>query len=214
VLITSTVACCVSLLSIRPGQASSNTVYIVFVKWLDQSNNTNAYNSGMKEDLHIKGVEYNLFSTFYNIGYLVLEVPSMMIISRPKLSRYYLPICETIWSVITFIQCRNNSSQMIFGLRFLMGLFETPASTGSLYILASWYRSDEVFKRAGVWYVSSNIGAAFGGYMQAAVYHGLNGTLGMAGWYVLLPSIVEFITQGHLTVYFFQALDIHHRWCH
>lgn len=67
-------------------------------------------------------------------------------------------------------------------MRFLMGLFETPASSGSLYILSSWYRHDEVFKRAGVWYVSSNIGAMFGGYMQAAVYKGLNGAGGMSGW--------------------------------
>ncbi|KFY49844.1 hypothetical protein V496_09772 [Pseudogymnoascus sp. VKM F-4515 (FW-2607)] len=156
--------------------------FLFFIKWLDQSNITNAYNSGMKEDLNIKGIEYNLFSTFYNIGYLILEIPSMMIISRPKLSRYYLPICELLWTIITFVQCRNNSSQMIYGMRFLMGLFETPAATGSLYILASWYRSDEVFKRAGVWYVSSNIGAAFGGYMQAAAHHGLDGRLGMAGW--------------------------------
>lgn len=137
----------------------------------------------MKEDLKIKGIEYNLFSTFYNIGYLVLEIPAMMIISRPKLSRWFLPICEVLWTIITFVQARNNSVKMIYGMRFLMGLFETPAATGSLYILASWYRSDEVFKRAGVWYVSSNIGAAFGGYMQAAAHAGLNGKLGMAGWY-------------------------------
>ncbi|RSM02600.1 hypothetical protein CEP52_007838 [Fusarium oligoseptatum] len=155
---------------------------LFFIKWLDQSNITNAYNSGMKEDLDIKGIQYNLFSTFYNIGYLVLEIPSMMIISRPKLARWYLPICETLWAIITFIQSRNNSVEMIYGMRFLMGLFETPAATGSLYLLASWYRSDEVFKRAGVWYVSSNIGAAFGGYMQAAAHAGLDGKLGMQGW--------------------------------
>ncbi|KAK7417617.1 hypothetical protein QQX98_004438 [Neonectria punicea] len=154
---------------------------LFFVKWLDQSNITNAYNSGMKEDLDIKGIEYNLFSTFYNVGYLILEIPSMMIISRPKLSRWYLPICETLWSIVTFIQCCNNSTEMIYGMRFLMGLFETPASTGSLYVPASWYRSDEVFKRAGVWYVSSNIGAAFAGYMQAAAHAGLDGKLGMEG---------------------------------
>jgi sugar phosphate permease len=136
----------------------------------------------MKEDLDIKGVEFNLFSTFYNIGYLVLEIPSMMIVSRPKLARWYLPCCATLWTIITFVQCRNDSAEMIFGMRFLMGLLETPAATGSLYILASWYRADEVFKRAGVWYVSSNIGAAFAGYMQAAAHSGLDGRLGMKGW--------------------------------
>lgn len=32
----------------------------VFIKWLDQSNINNAYNSGMKEDLNLKGIEYVL----------------------------------------------------------------------------------------------------------------------------------------------------------
>ncbi|RMZ84657.1 hypothetical protein DV737_g1160, partial [Chaetothyriales sp. CBS 132003] len=112
------------------------SLFADFIKWLDQSNTNNAYNSGMKEDLNLKGVEYS----------------------------------------------RNNSAGMIYGMRFLMGLFETPAATGSLYILASWYRSDEVFKRAGEWYVSSNIGAMLGGYMQAAAHASLDGKAGMAGW--------------------------------
>jgi hypothetical protein len=63
----------------------------VFLKWLDQSNINTAYVSGMEEELNIRGNEYSLFGTFYNIGYLIFEIPSMMIISRPKLSRWYLP---------------------------------------------------------------------------------------------------------------------------
>ena len=127
-----------------------------------------------------------------------MEIPCMLLISRPKYARWVLPICETLWSIITFIQCRNNSAPMIYGMRFLMGLFETPAATGSLYILSSWYRSDEVFKRAGVWYVSSNIGAMFGGYMQAAAHAGLDGKGGMAGWYVLSASLTLDMTSNTL----------------
>ena len=92
----------------------------------------------------------------------------MMIISRPHLARWYLPLMETAWSILTFAQCRVQSAQQIYGLRFLLGFLETPASNGSMYILTSWYRPEEVFKRAGVWYVSSNLGSMFGGYLQAA----------------------------------------------
>ena len=67
-------------------------------------------------------------------------------------------------------------------MRFLLGILETPASSGSIYILSSWYRSDEIFKRCGVWYVSSNLGSMFGGYLQAAAYTNLNGVHGMSGW--------------------------------
>ncbi|OOQ91738.1 putative vitamin H transporter [Penicillium brasilianum] len=153
-----------------------------FIKWLDQGNVNNAYVSGMKEELHLTGNQYSLFGTFYNIGYLLFEIPSMLLISRPGLSRYYPPTMELLWGIVTFCQARMRNEHDIFGLRFLMGVLETPAASGSIYILTSWYRADEVFKRAGVWYVSSNAGSMFGGYLQAAAYTNLNGVLGMDGW--------------------------------
>ncbi|ETS80960.1 hypothetical protein PFICI_08489 [Pestalotiopsis fici W106-1] len=153
-----------------------------FLKWLDSSNINTAYTSGMREELHIVGNQYSLFGTFYNLGYLLFEIPSMMLISRPRLSRWYLPTMEVLWSMLTFIQTNLASDKQIFGLRFLLGIFETPAATGSIYILSSWYRADEMFKRAGVWYVSSNLGSMVGGYLQAAAYKNLNGVLGRSGW--------------------------------
>lgn len=51
-----------------------------------------------------------------------------------------------------------------------------------MYVLSSWYRPEELFKRCGVWFVSNNIGVMFGGYLQAAAYTNLNGVHGMAGW--------------------------------
>ncbi|KAL4794270.1 major facilitator superfamily domain-containing protein [Aspergillus venezuelensis] len=153
-----------------------------FIKWLDQVNINNAYSSGMKEDLELYGNEYSLFGTFYNIGYMIFEIPSMMIMSRPKFARFFLPTMEVCWTVITFAQCRLRNVHDIYGLRFLLGVLETPVSSGTMYILSSWYRGDELFKRAGVWFVSSNLGSFIGGYLQAAAHETLDGKHGMAGW--------------------------------
>ncbi|KAF5643342.1 transporter, partial [Fusarium tjaetaba] len=66
------------------------------------------------------------------------------------------------------------------------------------------YRSDEVFKRAGVWYISSNIGAMFGGYMQAAAHAGLDGKggagslLSMASFPYPLPSPAFFSIHARM----------------
>ncbi|PGH17459.1 hypothetical protein AJ79_01059 [Helicocarpus griseus UAMH5409] len=158
------------------------TSIMFFLKWLDSSNINNAYVSGMKEDLNLMGNEYSLFGTFYNCGYLVFQVPSMLILSRPKLARWYLPTMEVAWSVLTFAQSRLRSAQDIYGTRFLLGLLETPVASGSLYVLSSWYRPEELFKRSGVWFASNNIGVMFGGYLQAAAYNNLNGVGGMEGW--------------------------------
>ncbi|KAL2784185.1 major facilitator superfamily domain-containing protein [Aspergillus keveii] len=155
---------------------------IYFIKWLDQVNINNAYNSGMKEELGLYGNEYSLFGTFYNIGYMIFEIPSMMMMSRPKFSRYFLPTAEVCWSVLTFAQCRLRNKHDIYGLRFLLGVLETPVSSGTMYVLSSWYRGDELFKRAGVWFVSSNLGSFMGGHLQAAAQETLNGVHGMSGW--------------------------------
>lgn len=133
----------------------------------------------------IKGsniTRYSLFGTFYNIGYLVCQVPSLLILSRPGLARYYLPVMEVLWSILTFAQSRLNGASTIYGTRFLLGVLETPVASGSLYVLSSWYRPNELFKRAGVWYISNNLGVMFGGYLQAAAYTHLNGVHGMSGW--------------------------------
>ncbi len=143
---------------------------------------TSEPNRKSKIDLKLTSNRYSLFGTFYNIGYLLFEIPSMMLISRPRLSRWYIPTMEVLWSVLTFTQCRLRNAKQIYGLRFLLGVLETPASGGSIYVLSSWYRSDEIFKRCGVWYVSSNLGSMFGGYLQAAAYTSLDGIRGMSGW--------------------------------
>jgi MFS family permease len=106
----------------------------------------------------------------------------MLLLSRPGISRYFLPTMEVLWSVLTFAQSQLHSAANIYGTRFLLGVLETPVASGSLFILSSWYKPDELFKRTGVWFVSNNIGVMFGGYLQAAAYTNLNGVNGLSGW--------------------------------
>lgn len=160
----------------------SFTSLAFFLKWLDSSNINNAYVSGMKEELGLYGNEYSMFGTFYNIGYIIMQVPCMLLLSRPSLGRWYLPACEVAWSILTFAQCKLNNAQTIYGTRFLLGVLETPVASGSLFILSSWYKPEELFKRTGVWFASNNVGVIMGGYLQAAAYKNLNGVSGMAGW--------------------------------
>jgi hypothetical protein len=97
------------------------------------------------------------------VGYLVFQVPSLLLLSRPKIARYYLPTMEVLWSIVTFTQSQMRNRNDIYGTRFLLGLLETPVASGTTYVLGSWYRPEEVFKRTGVWYVSNNIAVMFGG---------------------------------------------------
>lgn len=77
----------------------------------------------------------------------------MLFFSRPQYTRWFLPTCEVLWSILTFAQSQLKSAPQIYGTRFLLGVLETPVASGCLFILSSWYKPEELFKRAGLWYV-------------------------------------------------------------
>ncbi|KAF2644628.1 retrograde regulation protein 2 [Massarina eburnea CBS 473.64] len=152
-----------------------------FVRLLDSSNITNAYVSGMKEDLNFQGNQYNLLLTFFTCGYLVGQIPSQFLLTRIRPS-IYLPTVELLWSILTFCFAAAPNVKTVFALRFLLGMLESPFAVGVLTLMGSWYTPRELSKRIAIFYSASYAASMFSGYLQAAIYRGMNGTAGMPGW--------------------------------
>ncbi|KAK9458947.1 major facilitator superfamily domain-containing protein [Lipomyces oligophaga] len=164
-----------------------------FIKTLDNSNISNAYVSGMQKALHLYGNERNLFTTFFNIGYLIGCVPAQFMLSyvRPSI---WIPTCEFIWSglVMSISGCSN--AHPIYGIRFLIGFFEAVAYPGLAMVLGSWYLPHELGKRMELYDVAWAIASMFSGYIQIGVYEHMNGLAGFAGWQWLfiIDGIISF----------------------
>lgn len=58
----------------------------------DQTNISNAYTSGLKEEFGLYGNELNYFNVCYYTSYVIFQVPFMLLISRPKLY-----VCSENW---------------------------------------------------------------------------------------------------------------------
>ncbi|CZR62806.1 uncharacterized protein PAC_12703 [Phialocephala subalpina] len=153
-----------------------------FLRLLDTSNMTNAYVSGMKEDLGLLGDQIH-------IG----MIPSQIAITRIRPS-IFIPSAEILWAILTFCFAAVKNEKQIYAMRFLIGLFEAPFYVGAMTLLGNWYTPTELGKRASIFYSASFVANMFSGYLQAAVYKGLNGTNGLAGWRWL------FIMCGIITV--------------
>ncbi|WOO78298.1 Pantothenate transporter liz1 [Vanrija pseudolonga] len=151
------------------------------MKYIDQSNITNAYVSGMKEELGIHANEYTYMILCYNVAAVLMMLPGNLIALKMRPS-YLLAGCEVLWMVFTFAQAGARSSTDLYVFRFFVGLFEASFAPVVLFLLGSWYTSAELAKRTSIWFIAGNAGQAFSGYMQAAIYTTLNGKLGMAGW--------------------------------
>ncbi|CRG87043.1 Pantothenate transporter liz1 [Talaromyces islandicus] len=165
-----------------------------FVKYLDQTNISNAYVSGLKEDFNLNGNQLNYLNVCYFTAYVVFQVPGLLLMSRPKWARWLLPGLEVLWGICTFAQSRATDINQLYALRFLVGMFEAPVFAGTHFILGSWYSGPELFKRAGTWFICNPLGSMVSGYLQAAAYTNLSGVAGMPGWRWL------FIIDGIFTI--------------
>ncbi|KAF9064790.1 MFS general substrate transporter [Rhodocollybia butyracea] len=152
-----------------------------FVKYLDQSNVSNAYVSGMKEALDFQGNEYNTLITMWMVGYVIGQYPATLLMVKVSPS-IWLPSCEIFWTVLVMCCAVAKNVKTLYALRFLIGMAEASAYPGMLWVLGSWYGPAELAKRTILFICCSSAGTMFSGYLQAAVYNNLNGIHGRAGW--------------------------------
>ncbi|KAF2658327.1 putative pantothenate transporter liz1 [Lophiostoma macrostomum CBS 122681] len=153
----------------------------MLIKWIDTSNITNAFVSGMKEDLNLYGNQYNYIVVSWTVGYIIGQLPSNFILTRVP-AHIWIPFQELGWTVFTFALAGAKSYHAILGLRFVVGLFEAGYWPALYYVLGSWYNKRELGKRNGILQSAVSIAPIFSGFLQAGIYNGLNGHAGMAGW--------------------------------
>lgn len=152
-----------------------------FIKNLDQTNISNAYVSGMKEDLQMNSNQLNMIDVAWTSGYVVGQLPSQFILTKVRPS-IWIPSCELVWTMLTFCLAAATTSNHVIAIRFFVGLVESIFYPAAHFLIGSWYKPSELGKRACIFHASSAIAGMFSGYLQSAVYTGLNGTLGRAGW--------------------------------
>jgi ACS family pantothenate transporter-like MFS transporter len=150
----------------------------------------------------------------HNVPQHILLPSNLTFCSAP----YLLPTLQITWAIIAFCQSEIKHSWHLYILRAITGFLEASSFGGThliresklpphamaemfpielallIYTVGSWFKNEELFKRAGVWFMGNSLGSMFSGYLQAAAYRNLDGVYGRAGWRWL------FIVQGIVTL--------------
>ncbi|ETS86106.1 hypothetical protein PFICI_04131 [Pestalotiopsis fici W106-1] len=153
-----------------------------FIKYLDQTNYSNAFVSGMQEDLGLYGNERNWLNTWFSLGIMVGSVPAQLSQLKFFRSSVLLPCCELIWSSLVIGMGFSKNIQTMYALRFFIGLFEACAFPGYIAMLGGWYGPKELTKRLAILLQIESIASMFSSYLQAGLYESMNGHAGIAGW--------------------------------
>ncbi|CAN8100334.1 unnamed protein product [Discula destructiva] len=125
--------------------------------------------------------QLNLIDIAWTSGYVVGQLPSQFILTKVRPS-IWIPSCELVWTVLTFTLAAATSSNQVICIRFFVGLCESIFYPAAHFLIGSWYKPSELGKRACIFHASSALAGMFSGYLQSAVYTGLNGAMGKAGW--------------------------------
>ncbi|KAI9469647.1 MAG: major facilitator superfamily domain-containing protein [Benjaminiella poitrasii] len=151
------------------------------VKTLDNTNLGSAFISGMEEELNVTGLEYNWMGVLFTIGYLIMQIPSNILLSNKRPSRY-LPMMELVWSILTVAMACVQSVKGVYVIRFLLGLAEAGFYPGVVFLIGSWYTKKELGKRLAMLTIFGAFGSGLSGVVQAIMLKTMDGVFGVSGW--------------------------------
>lgn len=119
-------------------------IVLFILNFIDRGNFANARLKGLQDDLGLDDVQYQTCISILLVGYVLMQVPSNMILNLIKHPRWYLCGCAAIWGVISAaIAAVHNPSSAIV-CRFFLGCVEASLFPGSLYYLSRWYTRKEM----------------------------------------------------------------------
>ncbi|PYI04737.1 MFS general substrate transporter [Aspergillus sclerotiicarbonarius CBS 121057] len=159
-----------------------SSLFLLFIfNILDRSNIANARLGGLQEDLGLSDTQYQTAVAIMFVGYLLGQVPSNILLTRLKPSRY-LPTAIFIWGGMSICMAATKNFAGIMCVRVFLGFAESPFFSGALLLISSWYKPSEIAVRVAIVYCGNTIANGFGSMFAAGVMSGLNGKGGLEGW--------------------------------
>jgi hypothetical protein len=153
---------------------------IYMMSFLDRINISNAKIQGLSDELHLDGNKFNIalfvrevahlpclpishpMHQIYFIPYILLEVPSNMIIHRVRPS-WYLSGLMFSWGITNMSMGFVHSYEGLVVLRFFLGVSEAGVLPGIIYLTSMYYKRHEFQLRMSFLFSSTLFGGAFGG---------------------------------------------------
>ncbi|KAI8302450.1 putative transporter [Colletotrichum sp. SAR11_59] len=166
-----------------------------YVLQLDRTNISNALTDTLTQDLGITNNQVNIGNQLMLAGIVIAEIPSNLILQRVG-APVWLTLQVAIWGTIALTQACCTNVHSFYATRMLLGLFEGGFIPGVQYMLALFYKRDELALRTSIFYFGNYSAAATDSLIAAGILQ-MGGKGGLAGWQWL------FVIEGTFTLLIF-----------
>ena len=138
-------------------------------------------------------IQYNIAVSVFFVPYILLEVPSNLLLKKFKRPSTYLGILVTCWGIVmTFTGLVKNFGGLL-ACRLILAVFEAGFFPGAVYLITRWYAQRQLQLRVALFYCASALSGAFSGLLAFCIAK-MDGVGGIAGWAWI------FILEGIVTV--------------
>ncbi|KAH7125225.1 major facilitator superfamily domain-containing protein [Dendryphion nanum] len=165
-----------------------------FLNYLDRNAIAQARLNNLEKDLGLVGTQYNTCISILFVGYLLMQIPSNMLMSSQKVRpSIYMCLCMMTWAVVSACTALTKNYTGLVLVRFFLGIAEAPYYPGALYLLSLFYTRKEIATRLSILYSGNIFATSFSGLIAEATFATLDGKHGLQGWKWL------FIIEGIVT---------------
>ncbi|KAF4781230.1 major facilitator superfamily transporter [Colletotrichum scovillei] len=174
-----------------------------FLNYVDRNAIAQARLNNLEKDLGMSGTEFNTTVSILFVGYVLMQIPSNMLITRIQ-PGMYMSAWMLIWAVVSGCTALVQNYGGLVACRFFLGITEAPFYPGATYMLSIFYTRKEVASRIALLYCAQILATGLSSLIAAGIFAGMDGLNGIAGWRWLF--IVEGAATGLVALFGFWLL--------
>ncbi|APR35022.1 MFS transporter [Paraburkholderia sp. SOS3] len=158
----------------------------------------------MKHDVGFSDLTYSIGAGIFFLGYVLMEVPSNLLLARIGVKRTFSRIM-VLWGIVAAATAFVTAPAHLYTVRFLLGLAEAGLYPGVIFYLTRWYPVERRAKVIAIFTCATGIAGLVGGPLSGALMTYFNDVFGLRGWQWMF--IVQGLPASVLGVIAFSYLD-------
>jgi MFS transporter, ACS family, tartrate transporter len=147
----------------------------------------------MNLDLGLTPAAFGFGASIFFVGYMLLEVPSNMMLDRFGARRWISRILIS-WGLVAVAMAFVTGAFGFFSLRFLLGVAEAGLLPGLALFTTSWFPIQYRARAIGGYVVAGQLASIIAGPVSTAIMTYCNGLLSLHGWQWM------FVVEGGPTI--------------
>ncbi|CAF3382980.1 unnamed protein product [Rotaria socialis] len=175
--------------------------FLYLLSFLDRVNIGQAKLDGLTVSLKLSSNQYNTCLSVFFVLYVVLEIPSNLILKRLRPSRW-IPMIMVGWGIVMTLMGLVNSYASLLICRLFLGAAESGLFPGVNFYLSSWYKRRELSWRISIFFSAAALAGAFGGVLAYGITK-MGGVGGQEGWrWIFYLEGIATVVVGAIAFFF------------